>query len=309
MSELQTKLDYLREHGTPKGMFPGFKSLYEITSFKPNYPLYICGQPHNGKTEVALEIAMIMAELYDKFIVLKLFETGEKHDIIGELCSKYIGKPYMKMKSNDELNEFAMSDEERYKAEAWVKGHFYIMNQKKTTMKSYLSDLDQLEKKLDRKIDVTILDPISHLSREDCATDRDDRYLEYALPAFNDNGFEHNRMNIVTTHAAKVAPMIDKDTGQRYTPPALPTEWASGQTWYRFAYTMLYVYRTPSFLTDENGEKIYQPNQTIILNQKAKPKGTGKIGECSLFWDWKKNRYYEEDNTGMKLYAHEQKPL
>lgn len=307
MSELQTKLDNLRENGSPRGLFPGFDCLYEITSFRNNYPLYICGAPHAGKTEFALEIAMVMAEVYDMFIAVKLFETGDTEDIIGELCSKYIGKPYMKMKSGNERNEFAMSDEERYNAEAWVQEHFCIMNQKKTTMKSYLGDLDKVEQAKGKKVDFSLLDPISHLSREDCQTDRDDRYLEYALDLFNDNSMDKKRINAIVTHSTKIPPAIDKQSGNRYTPPALPTEWASGQVWHRFGYTMLYCYRPPKFLRDEHGCYIHQENETIIYNQKAKPKGTGKLGEAKLFWDWKKNRYYEEDAGGVHIYSHSKK--
>jgi hypothetical protein len=34
------------------------------------------------------------------------------------------------------------------------------------------------------------------------------------------------------------------------------------------------------------------PNESHIIIQKTKPKGVGKTGKASIFWDWKKNRYY-----------------
>ena len=36
----------------------------------------------------------------------------------------------------------------------------------------------------------------------------------------------------------------------------------------------------------------YAENETHIIVQKSKPKGIGKTGKASIFWDWKKNRYY-----------------
>ena len=85
-------------------------------------------------------------------------------------------------------------------------------------------------------------------------------------------------------------------------PPALPNEWAGGRTWWRRAFTMLLVYRPPKSLTNEDGQPV-EPNEAWIINQKSKPKGTGKIGRVSIFWDWKKNGYYSYDSMGNKLYS------
>lgn len=62
---------------------------------------------------------------------------------------------------------------------------------------------------------------------------------------------------------------------------------------------MILIYRPPIFLCNENG-KPYEPNETHIIVQKAKPKGSAKIGLSSLYWDWKTNRYYEIDDYGIK---------
>jgi hypothetical protein len=54
---------------------------------------------------------------------------------------------------------------------------------------------------------------------------------------------------------------------------------------------MVLIYRPPAFLKDSNG-KNFEPNETHVICQKAKPKGIAKLGQVSVFWDWKKNRYY-----------------
>jgi hypothetical protein len=46
-------------------------------------------------------------------------------------------------------------------------------------------------------------------------------------------------------------------------------------------------------MKDENGIP-YSQNQVLINIEKAKPKGVSTRGTISLFFDWKKNRYYEQ---------------
>jgi hypothetical protein len=115
------------------------------------------------------------------------------------------------------------------------------------------------------------------------------------------NAKKHDRINILVHHIADVRAVTDS-AGNRYMPPALPNEWAGGRTWWRRAFTMLLVYRPPKFLTNDNGEPV-QPNESWVFIQKSKPKGTGKIGKVSIYWDWKKNQYYSYDDMNNKLYS------
>ena len=85
--------------------------------------------------------------------------------------------------------------------------------------------------------------------------------------------------------------MVDKETNNRYTPYALANEWSGGRTWQRRGYTMVMLWRPPVFLKDNQGMP-YAENETHVIIQKAKPKGVAKIGTRSIFFDWKKNRYY-----------------
>ena len=94
--------------------------------------------------------------------------------------------------------------------------------------------------------------------------------------------------------------MKDDNTGQWYVRGALKTEWAGGQVVSRRAMTMLLVYVPPEWLCDETGQP-YGKNKTIVYNQKAKPKGSGRLGHAVINWDWKKNRYFEEVN-GVRKY-------
>jgi len=57
--------------------------------------------------------------------------------------------------------------------------------------------------------------------------------------------------------------------------------------------------KVPEGMKDENGEP-YGNNMTMVINQKAKPKGSGKLGKAIIGWDWQRNRYFEETNGTRK---------
>jgi hypothetical protein len=80
-------------------------------------------------------------------------------------------------------------------------------------------------------------------------------------------------------------------------------EAAGGQALLRKAMGWINMWRPPKGLLDDNGMP-YDENEVIIAIEKAKPKGVAKRGTTSLFFDWKKNRYYEKIN-GNEHYAFE----
>ena len=70
-------------------------------------------------------------------------------------------------------------------------------------------------------------------------------------------------------------------------------EAAGGQALLRKAMTWINMWRPPSGMLNESGMP-YRDNEVLINIEKAKPKGVSKRGTISLFFDWKRNRYYEE---------------
>jgi hypothetical protein len=87
-------------------------------------------------------------------------------------------------------------------------------------------------------------------------------------------------------------------------PPASFREVAGGQSWARKGMCMISAYRPPEELKDENG-KPFADNCTQLHIQKIKPKGSGRKGMATLFYNIKEHRYYE-DQYGF-IYSHEKK--
>lgn len=311
-SNYESKLNYLRENGTTKGLFCGFDALDDILSFKLGYPIWIAGSPASGKTEFLIELCLILSMFYGFKGAVYLGETGDPENIIAELCYKYIKKPYLKKYSNNRENENAMSDNERFNAELFLNEHIVIIDDLHEdfkdgfTMTNFLKHIQTIEKERNFKISYTAIDPFNYLAKTDVQTNRDDIYLEQTLRSSIKDGRLNNRINFLVNHVTKIPPILDKESGKRYIPEALPQEWANGQVWHRMAYQMLYCYRPPIFLKDETGLNIYKENQSVIINQKAKPKGIAVTGERSIFWDKFSNRYYEIID-GREYYFHEKK--
>jgi hypothetical protein len=82
-----------------------------------------------------------------------------------------------------------------------------------------------------------------------------------------------------------------------------------GKEWNRKGFQMIAQWRP----LDTNREPLFNPetgmpyerNQTIFEVQKTKPKGVGKLGRFSLYYDWVSNNYYELTDFNKPKYAFE----
>lgn len=283
--KLENKINELKhfaEHGLTDVKKTGISVLDGYFMLKKGYPLFIAGEPFSGKTEFCLEVQINTSILYNWKHFIYCGEGGNVEHIFSELCHKYLQKPY---KYADE--------KERIKAEYFINEHFVIADHDKDyKVDDFLDLVQQAEDELKVKFDTTMFDPFNDMIDEtDKFGGRDDKYLAWALKKIRKSSKVNNRIDILVNHTADVKPIQDKDTGRFYTRPALPSEWAGGKTWWRRAFTMIVIYRPPTFLKDSNGIE-FKENETHVIIQKAKPKGIGKKGTISIFWDWKKNRYY-----------------
>lgn len=284
-------LKHFSEHGLTDLLKTGLECLDSIFMLKKGYPLFIAGSPGAGKTEFLFEILINTSILYGWKHFIYCSEGGNVEHIYHELLHKYLCKPY---KWADE--------KEKIKAEYFIDTHFVIANHDSDfTISEFYKAVANCEDELKIKFDTTTFDPFNDIKDEsEKFGGRDDKYLAYALKECRISAKNNNRIDILVNHIADVKPITDKD-GNRYMPPASANEWAGGRTWWRRAFTMILVYRPYTFMKDANGMP-YAENESHIIVQKVKPKGVGKIGKASIFWDWKKNRYYCYQE-GQQLYS------
>lgn len=295
LNDVLEPLANLRIENVERGVPCGIVSLNEYFSLKKGYPLFIAGAPYSGKTEFTLEILMNTSILYGWKHFIYLGEGGDAEKVFAELISKYVNKPFTR-------GEYSMSDIDAAKAQLFVSKHFILANHDLDfTIKEFYDMVNTCEKELNIKFDTTTFDPFNDIKEEvEYFGGREDKYLANALKQVRVDAKKNDRLNILVNHIADVRAVTDK-SGNRYMPVALPNEWAGGRTWWRRAFTMLLIYRPPTFLQDENGQP-FKENETQVYIQKSKPKGVGKIGMARIFYDWKKNRYYSNIN-GQELYS------
>lgn len=295
-----SQLTELRQKAVTRGENTGFEPLDKILSLKKGYPLFVAGAPHSGKTELIIEILLNTSVLYGWKHFVYLGENGEIEEVIADLCFKYIGKPYKMTDFNP------MTESERVYAEMFIDNHFvFLSDEKDLTLSQFFELVEEAEKNLNIKFDTTLFDPFNDLVDESKEYGGTHHWLNIELKKIRKISKKAERLDILINHIADVETQIDKETKQPYIRAALPNEWNGGRTWWRRGYLMLLIYRPPAWLKDLNGEP-YGENVSLVIVQKAKPKGVAKYGATGkLFWDWKINRYYWLDGYSNRKYAFE----
>lgn len=283
--KLENKIQELKvfaEKGLEGLKSTGLTVLDPLFKLKKGYPVFIAGNPGAGKTEFCFEMLINTSILYGWKHFVYCGEGGNIEHIYHELLHKYLGKPYKWAEERDKA-----------KAEYFISEHFVIANHDLDfTIDEFYSLVADCEKELKIKFDTTLFDPFNDIKDETALHGgREDKYLAHALKQVRISSKKNDRIDILINHVADIKPKDDKDSGNSYLPPALPTQWAGGRTWWRRAFLMILVYRPYTFMKDNNGMP-YADNESHIIVQKHKPKGIGKNGKASIFYDWQKNRYY-----------------
>jgi len=300
------------ETGVQRGVDTGFKTLDELLSFKPGYSTFYLGFAGAGKTEFHMEMMFNQTFKYGWKHGFLSGEIGNMEDVIAELISKYLRKPFFKS------NPYAATEKEIHGALNFLNEYFFPVDADETEhdIDSFYSYWKSLQKELKIQLQTTSLDPFNDLA-EDLVKygGREDKYIAWALKRVRQEAKMNNWHNNIVTHAKDMPPIVLKDlTGQDVYCTAIPTlnSFAGGAVWGRRAFNVVGVWRPEHNRVNGKVELTINPstgvpfeeNEAIVKILKAKPKGTAKKGAVSIFFDWQKNRYYEHFN-GTNSYAFE----
>lgn len=281
----------MREQGNPRGDDTGFKCLDELYSIKQGTYTFILAPPHHGKSEFAFELAFNQAQKYGKKSLIYSPETGSVEDIYAEFIHKFTGKPFHKSVNGH------VEDKEYFNAINYIDEYFSIVDSDEN---SYgFKDIISLV--TDEKIILT--DPYNEL-KHDMANfgTRQDLYIEDLCGEIRRYCKKQKKHWMLTLHPANQQVTITKESLRYYAMP-MAREAAGGQALFRKAMTWINMWRPPLGLNDESGRP-YENNCVLINIEKAKPKGAATRGQTKLYFDWKKNRFYEEGEY-KDLYAFE----
>jgi hypothetical protein len=298
--DVRDSLSTLRNEGVKKGAWTGFDSLFDKYSVKKGSTTYIYAGAHQGKSQFGFELMMNLSEYSGWKWAVYTPETGSPTEVFAELLWVYLRKPFL---INDHLTA---TDEETEKAISFINDHFYIIDSglQDLSVEGFFTAVDQIEADNFITIDGCMIDPFTEIKTDVASGVRDDIAIGQVLTKIRKHSAEKDYHTIVTVHTkhqqAKYksgVPYVDKPT---------MNDIAGGMQWSRKGMMVVNVWRCPYGLEDGNGVP-YEPNQVEITIVKAKPKIVGRLGTVTLYYDRMKNRYYEMDKDGNKVFAYPNK--
>lgn len=301
------------KNGTERGMSCGFKCLDSLVSFKRGYSTYFLAAPRAGKTELSVEILLNLTFKYESKHALYSPEIGSPEDVIAELASKWLKKPFYKE------SPYAMTEKELYNVIPLLSQYFYILDTDEDyTIEGFYQECEKIETDNDIKLHTTTIDPWNDV-QEDLSTfgGREDKYLAHALKVSRNVAKKRNWHNIIVTHASENEQTVKMQdvNGKEHMIPPVPRlrSFAGGRVWGRRAMQVIALWRPeePNIIGPDGMPM--EDNQVLVKILKSKPKGVGAMGNAYLYFDWKTNRYYEKHFAGGSRYAWEyledEKPL
>lgn len=287
--DIKPRLYELRNEKREKACTTGVEELDNLYVPRKGYPLFIAGAPHHGKSLFVKWLLIEWSERYNWHHFVYMGEEGGAEELAIDLAEMHVGAPARKKNFRGEDQDH-MSDSEFELALEWVQSHFTFFDPDDPGVD--FSPQDFYKESCDPKYDTTVLDPWNDASKDlRESAGREDVWLTNELKVVRQFSKNWNRIDIVVNHIAKIHADSSTVGGKRYQKPALPQEWAGGQAWYRRAFTMLLVYRPPAGERLKDGEEEIRDGETWIINQKTKPKGSGKLGRAKLFLCRRTNRF------------------
>lgn len=309
ISELESHISERYEQGVSKGMETGFSALDDLYSIKLGCTTYVYGSPACGKSEFWFEMMINLSKKYGWKHAIYSPETGTPTDIAIELIHKWVGKPFY-----DNLDRTShttkLSKKEILEISKEINEYFYIIDagEYDFSIEQFYNKVDEIAKENNVTINTTMADPFNEF-KHDLGGEARDMYLESILGRIRRNARNTNRHNCVITHVVDQQLQQTKGIdGQDiyYYPLATPRQVSGGQAYFRKGDAMICLWRPPYGAIEPVTNRVYDGNEVMVAIQKAKPKGIGKIGRTTLWFDALKSRYYEAIN-GVKSYAFEYK--
>lgn len=292
--DMLPQMERLRTSGIIRGEDTGFKCLNDLYSVKQGTYTLIYSEPTHGKSEFTFEICLNQATEFGKRSLICSPETGTVDEIIAELIHKHTGSKIQKSEFN------SLSDLDFMKAMEFLNYYFVIVETDERTYSiPELFDIAiQWEKEHSgEKISIIVGEPYNELDHSDMSKfgSRQDLYIEDLICVMRRLCRKNNRHFILTIHPSGSATPITDKNGYNYYPKPLPRQAAGGQALFRKSMTWITLWRPPKAYKNRDKDwDVVEENEVHVHIDKAKPKGVAFKGMCKLYFDWKKNRYFEK---------------
>lgn len=316
-------LNKLRSEGDRRGRLVHLPSMQDHVSFKDGYPIVIGADEHKGKTTMTFELVLSDVIKHDKNWFIFSPETGTTEETIIELIDamgkgkrfhkNYQGKP----------SHFAMSDQEYYSYLALIQSNIRILdpfewraklgNDVKKNMTNLFEIVEHEEKQIGAKFDGILIDPLNELDLDGGSIAEQ---MKNSLTELIWYGRKTKKIIMLGNHLNELKTYLDTDIDKnKFAREVEPKtkDFQGGRQTGRKMYQVILLIR-PSRQEIDLGAlagdwacKHAQENNynlTIVKVDKSKPKGVGKVGKFPIFYDIKRNQYYEFSKEGHRVYGY-----
>lgn len=301
--ERQPELEQYRKSKITRGESTGFKELDKLWSVKQGTFTIVFSEPTHGKSEFILEACLNQAERHNKRSLIYSPETGDFNAVVAELFHKLTGKEMIKD------SYFGCDDKEFYNSLASLNELFLVIDgdERSFSIKELFEMAAEWEKvNPGKKIDIIVGEPYNELLHDmSNFGGRQDLYIEDLMTELRRLCTKTKKHFFLSIHPAGSMAVTEKKV--TYYPKPLPRGAAGGQALYRKAMTWITLWRPPIDLPADNGFS-YQKNEVHVFVDKAKPKGVSFKGKAIMYFDWQRNRYYEDYGTGKRYSFEHEKP-
>lgn len=288
LRQFEDTLLEFHKSGLQRGDYCGFEILDEYYTRKEGSMTFILASPHSGKTEFNLEILLNLSIQHNQRHIIFTPETGDYKDIGKELVSKFCKKPFFKSDFDH------CTENEIYNAINFLDDKFFIVDtdENNFSFDDVILMTQQFEKDNNVKIDNILFDPYNEVKHDmKDYNGRQDLYIEDSIGKLRRYAKKEKKHIFICMHPQDQQPITEN--GVTYYPPPHPRQSAGGQSFFRKAMAFIILWRPPKGFIDSETQRPFEENETHVIIAKAKPKGSCKLGKCKLYWDWKKNRFYE----------------
>lgn len=318
---LDMKVGLGRKYKPMSETFDGVRSFYEkgyqrgweigwsvgnpyVSLLRGSYSIWH-GQPFSGKSQVIHEILVNIVKWEvnngneDIYIAMLSPETGDVNQVYGELISIAAQQSF--------IGDYKMDEDTMIKWADFISKHFIVIDFEGETASTQdlFQQVEAIEREFGIKVSIVSIDPANYLSVDEGRHSRRDLAVGKDLDFILADARKNNRHNIVVTHDRDQQIQTNKD-GQMYFPMAHAKQMMEGQQLHRKGMLIVCVYRPLDIkgrpLPNDSGIPA-EENETQVWIQKAKPRGCSEVGMFKLFYDFKKNCYYEIDDLGREYYA------
>ncbi len=289
VEDVWDQIDKRWETGIGQGYECGLPGIDEHYKMYLGYFTTLYGAAFSGKSQLWHHYLYYLSRRYGLKHAIFSPETGDRVDVFAELIEIHAQKEFV------DTGYGKMSKESLEEAKRFIGQHFIVIDpeEKDLNLSGMIDTCEIIERYYKTKLHTVTIDPWNDLD-EDLSGDqgREDKYLKRELKKVRVKARANNWHICLITHTRDQALQKTPEGSAMFYPPATFREIAGGQSWSRRGFQMISVWRPPSKMIEYKGRKLYG-DEVYWIQQKFKPKYTGKLGEVVLRYDAKDKRYFE----------------